>query len=56
MKQSIVTLLQSGFSVEDLGPKEIGVIADHLEAGFKQEGGIIGFGKLQCCNTSFRVK
>ncbi|KAI6271753.1 hypothetical protein MCOR28_008313 [Pyricularia oryzae] len=33
----------SGFSVEDLGPKEIGVIADHLEAGFKQEGGIIGF-------------
>ncbi|TLD24149.1 hypothetical protein PspLS_06364 [Pyricularia sp. CBS 133598] len=40
---SVVTLLQSGFSVEDLGPKELGVIADHLEAGFKQEGGIIGF-------------
>ncbi|TLD04307.1 uncharacterized protein PgNI_12055 [Pyricularia grisea] len=40
---SVVTLLQNGFSVQDLGSKELGVIADHLEAGFKQEGGIIGF-------------
>ncbi|KAK2038157.1 hypothetical protein LZ31DRAFT_435584, partial [Colletotrichum somersetense] len=38
-----VTLLQGGFSVEDLGPKELGIIANNLERGFKEEGGIIGF-------------
>ncbi|KAI6349624.1 hypothetical protein MCOR25_010650 [Pyricularia grisea] len=40
---TVVTLLQAGFSTEDLGTKELGIIADHLEAGFKEEGGIIGF-------------
>ncbi|TLS21077.1 uncharacterized protein PpBr36_10643 [Pyricularia pennisetigena] len=40
---SVVTLLQSGFSVEDLGPNELRIIADYLEAGFEQDGGIIGF-------------
>ncbi|KAK1566052.1 terpenoid cyclases/protein prenyltransferase alpha-alpha toroid [Colletotrichum navitas] len=39
----VVTLLQGGFSVQDLGPEELGIIADHLECAFKEEGGIIGF-------------
>lgn len=44
--QSVVTLLQAGFSTEDLGRSELDVIVDHLEKGFKEEGGIIGFGTL----------
>ncbi|KAK2051275.1 hypothetical protein LY76DRAFT_651418 [Colletotrichum caudatum] len=38
-----VTLLQGGFSVEDLGLKELGIIANNLKRGFKEEGGIIRF-------------
>ncbi|KAH8836465.1 hypothetical protein MCOR27_008909 [Pyricularia oryzae] len=40
---TVVTLLQGGFSITDLGVKELNIIADHLEDGFKEEGGIIGF-------------
>lgn len=43
--QTVVTMLQGGFSITDLGVKELNIIADHLEAGFKEEGGIIGFGE-----------
>ncbi|KAK2036510.1 hypothetical protein LZ31DRAFT_636535 [Colletotrichum somersetense] len=39
----VVTLLQGGFTVQDLGTEELGIIADHLERAFKEEGGIIGF-------------
>ncbi|KAK2035800.1 hypothetical protein LZ31DRAFT_636876 [Colletotrichum somersetense] len=39
----VVTLLQGGFTVQDLGTEELGIIADHLERAFKDEGGIIGF-------------
>lgn len=43
LKQMLATLLESGFSVDDLDQRAVDVIGSHLQSQLEANGGTVGF-------------